>query len=113
MPIPLRLLRGTLDGLVLKALSAGELHGYGIAAWVHDVTEGLLKIEDGALYTALHRLEDRGLLESSWGVSDRGRKAKFYSLTTKGRRALKVEERDWRRYAEALGRVFGAAQEEV
>ncbi len=104
----LNLLRGTLDALVLKALDAGELHGYGIADWVREVTAGVLQIEDGALYTALHRMEDRGWLGSRWGVSDRGRRAKFYELTTEGRRRLETEERDWRRYSDAVGKVFAA-----
>ena len=110
MPDPMNLLRGTLDALVLKALSAGELHGYGIADWVREVTDDVLRIEDGALYTALHRMEDRGWLRSEWGVSDRGRRAKFYALTREGRRRLEAEERDWRRYAEAVGKVFAAGR---
>ena len=104
----LHLLRGTLDALILKALSGGALHGYGIADWVRETTDGVLHIEDGALYTALHRMEDRGWLSSEWGVSDRGRRARFYDLTREGRRALASEERDWRRYAEAVGRIFAA-----
>lgn len=105
---PLQLLRGTLDALILKALSGGALHGYGIADWVRDVTGGELQIEDGALYTALHRMEERGWLSSEWGVSDRGRRAKFYALTSEGRRNLEAEERDWRRYVEAVGKIFAA-----
>ena len=102
----LNLLRGTLDALVLKALSGGALHGYGIADRVREVTGGVIQIEDGALYTALHRMEDRAWLRSEWGVSDRGRRAKFYTLTSEGRRRLVAEERDWRRYAEAVDKVF-------
>ena len=105
---PLQLLRGTLDALILKALSGGALHGYGIADWVRDVTGGELQIEDGALYTALHRMEERGWLSSEWGTSDRGRRAKFYALTSEGRRNLEAEERDWRRYVEAVGKIFAA-----
>jgi transcriptional regulator len=112
-PVPrsLNLLRGTLDGLILKALAGGELHGYGIVDWVRNVTDGVLDIEDGALYTALRRMEERGWLRSAWGVSDRGRRAKFYALTAKGRRRLEAEQRDWHRYAEAVGRVFAADAE--
>jgi transcriptional regulator len=102
------LLRGTLDALILKALSGGELHGYGIVDWIRQVTDDALQIEDGALYTSLHRMEDRGWLRSDWGISDRGRRAKFYSLTREGRRRLQAEERDWHRYAEAVGKVFAA-----
>jgi len=105
---PLHLLRGTLDALVLKSLAAGPLHGYGIADWVREVTGGVLQIEDGALYTALHRMEQRGWLRSEWGISDRGRRAKFYALTAQGRRRLDAEQRDWRRYVEAVGKVFAA-----
>lgn len=110
MPPPLKLLRGTLDGLILESLSAGTIHGYGIVDWVRSVTEGVLEIEDGALYTALHRMEGRGWLRSEWGVSDRGRKAKFYVLTVKGRRRLESERRDWYRYAEAVGKVFATSE---
>lgn len=110
MPEQLNLLRGTLDPLILKAVAAGELHGYGVADWVHEVTDGVLQIEDGALYTALHRMEERGWLHSRWGVSERGRRAKFYALTDEGRRRLEVEQRDWRRYADAVGKVFAAGE---
>lgn len=113
MTDPLHLLRGTLDALVLKALSTGELHGYGIVDWVRRVTAGVLEIEDGALYTALHRMERRGWLRSEWGVSDRGRRSRFYALTRAGRRRLEAEELDWRRYAEAVGKVFSAQREEA
>lgn len=111
MADPLQLLRGTLDALVLKALEAGELHGYGIADWVRGVTTGALQIEDGALYTALHRMEDRGWLRARWGLSDTGRRAKFYALTAEGRQRLEIEERDWRRYTDAMGKVFEAGGE--
>lgn len=105
---PMNLLRGTLDALILKALAHGELHGYGIADWVRRATEGVLQIEDGALYTALHRMEGREWLRAEWGVSDRGRRAKFYGLTAEGRRRLEAEERDWHRYVEAVGKVFAS-----
>ena len=108
----MNLLRGTLDALILKALSAGEMHGYGIADWVRRVTDEVLRIEDGALYTSLHRMEDRGWLRADWGISERGRRAKFYALTREGRRRLEEEERDWHRYAEAVGKVFASAREE-
>ena len=102
----LNLIRGTLDALVLKAISGGTLHGYGIVDRVREATDGVIQIEDGALYTALHRMEDRAWLRSEWGVSDRGRRAKFYTLTSEGQRRLVAEERDWRRYAEAVDKVF-------
>jgi transcriptional regulator len=104
----MHLVRGTLDALILTAVSAAPLHGYGIADFVHERTRGVLEIEDGALYRALHRLEERGWLESEWGISAQGRRAKFYSLTASGLRQLESEQRDWERYTEAVGRVFAA-----
>lgn len=104
----MHLLRGTVDALILKALSAGPLHGYGIADFVHEKTRGVLEMEDGALYRALHRMEERDWLEAEWGVSAQGRRAKFYSLTAAGRERLEAEQRDWERYAEAVGRVFAS-----
>lgn len=108
MTEPMHLVRGTLDALIMKAVSAGPLHGYGIADFVHEATRGVLEIEDGALYRALHRMEERGWLEAEWGTSSQGRRAKFYGLTPEGRRRLESEQRDWERYAEAVGRVFRA-----
>jgi PadR family transcriptional regulator, regulatory protein PadR len=104
----MHLLRGTVDALILKAVAAGPLHGYGIADFVQETTGGVLEIEDGALYRALHRLEDRGWLSAEWGVSAQGRRAKFYCLTEAGRERLAAEQRDWERYAEAVGRVFAS-----
>lgn len=112
MTEPMHLLRGTVDALILKALEAGPLHGYGIADFVQRTTSGVLEIEDGALYRALHRMEDRGWLEAEWGVSAQGRRAKFYRLTGRGREQLAAEQRDWARYAEAVGRVFAARRGE-
>jgi len=103
---PLPLLRGTLDTLILQVLSHGPLHGYGITDWVREATDGVLDLEDGALYTALHRMENGGWLRSEWGVSGHGRRAKFYALTERGRSRLEKDERDWRRYAEAVDKVF-------
>lgn len=106
MPEPLQLLRGTLDTLILQVLSHGPLHGYGIADWVRDATDGVLDLEDGVLYTALHRMESGGWLRSEWGLSDHGRRAKFYALTERGGARLADDARDWRRYAEAVDKVF-------
>lgn len=108
MSEPMHLLRGTLDALILKAVSGGALHGYGIADFVHETTRGVLEIEDGALYRALHRQEERGWLQAEWGVSVQGRRAKFYRLTRAGRTQLETEQRDWERYTEAVGRVFAS-----
>ena len=91
----LPLLQGTLDVLVLKALSWGPRHGHAVATWIRATTDDDLSIEDGALYTALHRLEKRGLIESEWGLSDNNRKAKFYELTARGRRQIREETASW------------------
>lgn len=99
---------GTLDVLVLKALDAGASHGYGVARWVRETTDGALVIEEGALYTALHRLEKRGLLRSQWKDSDTGRRAKFYALTPDGRRALTEQTATWHKSAKALFQVLDA-----
>jgi transcriptional regulator len=98
----LDLLRGTLDVLVLKALTWGPRHGYAVARWIEDATTGTLQIEEGALYHALHRLEKRGALTSEWGVSETNRRAKYYTLTAAGRRTLTAQTDSWTRYAEAV-----------
>lgn len=100
------LLRGTLDTLILRALAAGPLHGYGIVDWIRRTTDDALRIEDGALYGALHRMRDRGLLDAEWGVSEKGRRAKFYELTPAGRKELARGRREWEAYAEAVAKVF-------
>ena len=99
---------GTLDVLVLKALDTGASHGYGIARWVRETTDGEVAIEEGALYTALHRLEKRRLLKSQWKESDTGRRAKFYALTPEGRRVLLEQTATWHRKAGALFKVLDA-----
>jgi transcriptional regulator len=101
------ILRGTLDLLVLKALSRGTAHGYGVARWIEFATDDVLAVGEGTLYPALHRLEERGWIEASWGVSENNRRAKYYSLTPAGRARLRVETENWRRYAEA---VFSALE---
>jgi PadR family transcriptional regulator, regulatory protein PadR len=102
--------QGTLELLVLKALSRGEaMHGFGVLHWLRDVTKGELTVEEGALYPALHRLERRRLLKSEWGVSEKGRRAKYYSLTARGRTELEQEEQRWTRYLEAWRRIARAA----
>jgi transcriptional regulator len=106
----LNLLQGTLDLLVLKALVFGPRHGYAVAAWVRETTSGTLAVEEGALYTALHRLEKRGWVQSEWGLSENNRRARYYSLTGEGRRAMRVETSAWTRYAEAVFRVLKAAE---
>jgi transcriptional regulator len=98
-------LRGTLDLMILKALSGGALHGYGLAQWIRSKTDEALSIEDGALYPALHRLEDRSWIRAEWGVSENNRRAKYYSLTAKGRRQLGREMESWTRFSEALWKI--------
>ena len=104
----LNLIRGTLDLLILKAVAFEPRHGYGVVRWIAERTRDELQIDDGALYTALHRLEQRRLLRSKWGMSDTQRRAKFYALTAKGRRQLAKSERTWNRYAAAVSRVLTA-----
>src|SRR5213592_2901797 len=91
------LLPGTLDLLILKAVSLGPLHGYGVLLRIEQITRGALLIEQGALYPALYRLEHQGLLDAEWGVSDNNRRAKFYTLTTAGRKRLREETDSWNR----------------
>ena len=99
-------LPGTLDMLILKALSRGEMHGYAVAQFIQRASEDVLKVEEGALYPALHRLEVRGWLTSSWGVSDNNRRAKYYRLSALGCRELARESAYWTRVASAVTRVM-------
>ena len=105
----LELLQGTLDVLILKSLSWGPRHGYAVADSIRERSGEALRIEEGALYPALHRLEKRGLLEAEWGVSENNRRAKFYTLTPRGRAQLKSETQQWVAYAAAVSRVLQAA----
>ena len=102
----LELLKGTLDVLVLKALTWGPRHGYAVARWIGDATGEALQVEEGALYHALHRLERRGWVESEWGLSEANRRAKYYTLTASGRQQLGVKAAAWTRYAEAVFAVL-------
>lgn len=100
--------QGTLDFLILKTLSWGEMHGYAVARWIFDTSGEELQIEEGTLYPALHRLEARGLIESEWGLSDNNRRAKFYRLTSAGRGELKERVERWSRFTAAVGRILAA-----
>src|SRR5207249_6469199 len=100
---------GTLDMLVLKTVSRGAMHGYSIAQFIQDASRDVLRVEEGALYPALHRLEVRGLLRSEWGTSDNNRRAKFYRLTALGRRELDNEAEYWTRIASAVTCVMQTA----
>ncbi len=104
-----QLMRGTLHVLILKTLMAGPLHGYAIVSRIEERTGGVLSIEDGALYQALHRMEERGWLESEWGHAENGKRARFYELTADGRRRLKLETASWMAYAEAVFAVLNPA----
>ena len=106
---PLPLLQGSLDLLVLGALSAGATHGYGVATRVSEKSGGALEVEDAALYQALHRLERKELVAAEWGSSDNNRRAKFYELTAEGRRRLRADAANWRRYAQAVSAVLEGA----
>jgi PadR family transcriptional regulator, regulatory protein PadR len=98
---------GTLDVLILKAVSKGPQHGYAIGRWIRQSTDELLKVNEGALYPALHRLESRGLLSETWGPTETGREAKFYGLTAAGRRELKKQLARWSEHARAVSTALG------
>jgi transcriptional regulator len=100
------LLHGTLETLLLKTLTAGRRHGYGIARAIEEATEGVVEIEEGSLYPALYRMERKGWVDAEWGLSELGRRAKFYRLTPKGRRQLTAQSADWARFAAAISRVL-------
>ena len=100
------LIQGTLEMLVLKALARGPLHGYGVAEWIEQTSQQVLKVEEGALYPALHRLELRGMLKAEWGASDNNRRAKFYELTTAGTKRLNAESQRWARLSAAVAFVM-------
>ena len=100
-------LRGTLDLLILKAVSWGPTHGYAVARWIEQATDDVLRIEEGSLYPALHRLEIRRWIAAEWGTTENNRRAKYYTLTTKGRAQLRVETVTWTRFAHA---VFAALE---
>lgn len=111
MPVSagLDLLQGTLDVLVLRALSGRPLHGYEVARFIRAESSDAFRILDGALYTSLHRMEERGWVRSNWGNSDKGKRAKFYTLTASGRRALRSRSATWDRYVVAVAAVMRAA----
>lgn len=102
----LDILLGTLDVLVLKTLSWGTMHGYGVARWIRQSSGGTFRIQDGALYTSLHRMEERGWIFAEWGHTEQGKRAKFYQLTAAGRRQLRQETSQWERYAAGVAAVL-------
>jgi transcriptional regulator len=102
------LIQGTLEMLVLKALLRGPLHGYAVAEWIQQTSQQVLRVEEGALYPALHRLELRGLLKAEWGASENNRRAKFYQLTAEGMKRLSAESQRWARLSAAVAFVMQA-----
>ena len=101
--------QGTLETLILRTLSWGEMHGYAISRWICDSSGDELQIEEGTLYPALHRMEDRGWIKAEWGISENNRRAKFYRLTEEGRAELRDRLAGWERYTAAVNRVLATA----
>lgn len=110
---PAELLPGTLDLLILKAVSLGPLHGYGVLLRIEQISGQLLRIEQGSLYPALYRLEHAGLIEAEWGISDNNRRARFYRLTRSGHARLRKETEQWSLFAAAMGNALNVKSEEV
>ena len=110
---PLELLQGTLDVLILKAVSLGPLHGYGVLLRIQQISGGRLEIQQGSLYPALYRLEHQGLIDAEWGESENHRKAKYYRLTAAGRRRLQSETENWKRTAEMMSAILSRRPEEA
>ena len=98
--------RGTIDVLLMKTLLGGEMHGYAIATTIENRSDGVIGIDDSALYQALHRLEERGYVESAWGHAENGKRARFYRLTPNGRKQLRAETASWTRYAAAVNKIL-------
>jgi len=113
MPEPLELLQGTLDLLILKAVSLGPLHGYGVLLRIEQISGDRLKIEQGSLYPALYRLESQGWIEGEWGESDNKRRAKYYNLTAAGRRRLQQETARWNEMADLMDAILRTARGEA
>jgi transcriptional regulator len=110
---PMDLLQGTLDMLVLKAVSLGPLHGYGVLLRIQQISGNRLDIQQGSLYPALYRLEHEGWIAGDWGQSENNRRARFYRLTAAGRKRLESETRKWREMADLIGVILNTAQEEI
>ncbi len=113
MPDQAELLPGTLDLLILKAVSLNAVHGYGVLLRIEQISGGALEVQQGALYPALYRLEHNGLIKSKWGTSDNNRRAKFYRLTRAGRRRLGEQEAGWHRLVDAMAAVLTATPQEI
>jgi PadR family transcriptional regulator len=113
MSPPVDLLQGTLDMLILKAVSLGPLHGYGVLLRIQQISKGSLEVQQGSLYPALYRLEHQGWIASEWGESENKRRAKYYRLTSQGKRRLQAEADRWNRMAEVIGTILRATPEEI
>ena len=105
------LLQGTLDLIVLKTLSWGAMHGFGIARWIQRTTGDVLQVEEGSLYPALYRMENRGWIKAQWALTENGRRAKYYKLTAAGRRQLTAEAESWEQVSEAIGKIMTAKRQ--
>jgi PadR family transcriptional regulator, regulatory protein PadR len=110
LPKSTDLLQGTLDLLILKSLEVGPMHGFGVSLRIEQLSRGVLQVQQGSLYPALHRLEHQGWITAEWGESDNNRKAKFYSLTAAGRQQLEQETDNWQQLSTAVGLVLGAKE---
>jgi transcriptional regulator len=110
---PIDLLQGTLDMLVLKAVSLGPLHGYGVLLRIQQISQNRLEIQQGSLYPALYRLEHEGWIAGEWGLSENKRRARFYRLTAPGRRRLEAEAKKWNQFADVIGTILSTAPEEL
>lgn len=106
----IELRKGGLDVLLLKTISWGPAHGYAISRWIRETTGGTLRIEEGALYPALHRMEQKRWIESEWGISENNRRAKYYRITPEGQAQLRAEASSWKQFAEAMAKVLNASQ---
>jgi PadR family transcriptional regulator PadR len=108
---PVDLLQGTLDLIVLKSLSWGAMHGFGLARWIQLTTDDVLQVEEGSLYPALYRMENRGWIKAQWAMTENGRRAKYYKLTAAGKRQLEAESRSWDAVSGAIGKIMSARRE--
>ncbi len=112
-PKPMELLQGTLDMLVLKAVSLGPLHGYGVLLRIQQISENRLEVQQGSLYPALYRLEHEGWIAGEWGESENHRRARYYSLTDQGRKRLEAETSRWREMSDVIGSILSAVPEQI
>ena len=111
MPASVDLLQGTLDLIVLKALSWGPMHGFGLARWIQQTTQDVLQVEEGSLYPALYRMENRGWIKAQWAITENDRRAKYYRLTALGKRQLATESDSWERLTGAIARIMTARRQ--